>query len=65
MAFKLALDASKVGMMTTANDGERRRMGWGGGHVRPLWEEGEKKKGDGTWNALVGLQSSSSPGCSR
>ena len=43
MAFKLALDASKVGMMTTANDGERRRMEGGGGHVRPLWEEGEKK----------------------
>ena len=43
MAFKLALDASKVGMMTTANDGERRRME-GGGHVRPLWEEGEKKE---------------------
>ena len=36
MAFKLALDASKVGMMTTANDGERRRMEGGGTCSTPL-----------------------------
>ena len=44
MAFKLALDASKVGMMTTANDGERRRMEGGGDMFDPFGRRVKKRK---------------------